>query len=77
MNKEFEEKFTHTQTPSGGRLLYNDITPIELWQWIEQQLIQARVDELKYLTRQLNDISRPKYISPEYLRNRIKELKDE
>ena len=52
--KEFYEK--HTKTENGMYPGQQDVAcsvttpPIQLWQWIEQQIKQARVDELQKIS---------------------------
>jgi len=82
--KEFYEK--HTKTENGMYPGQQDVAcsvttpPIQLWQWIEQQIKQARVDEnerwIKFLnTLPTNEVLRSVLKSD--FRKRIKELTGE
>jgi len=67
--KEFEDLFAGIQVymPS----LYG-----KLWQWIEQQIKQARVDELEKILTISNSLGRNLYIAQQ-IERRIKELTGE
>ena len=82
--EEFYEK--HTKTENGMYPGQQDVAcsvttpPIQLWQWIEQQIKQARVDEnerwIKFLnTLPTNEVLRSVLKSD--FRKRIKELTGE
>jgi len=78
--KEFYEK--HTKTENGMYPGQQDVAcsvttpPIQLWQWIEQQIKQARVDELERLQKGAEQLNTGG-ITFLAIANRIKELTGE
>ena len=73
--KEFEEKFCFKDNEGQPHnIWWSGITPEVIWQWIEQQIKQARVDELEKILTISNSLGRNLYIAQQ-IERRIKELK--
>ena len=79
MNKEFEKKFViypsednPEQFDKNERMIF-ETNPDIVWQWIEQQIKQARIDELSLLLE--SGSIKPSDSINELIDNRIKELK--
>ena len=75
MNKEFEEKFFEELYDYMNDHSTDKQFMQQLWQWIEQQIKQARVDELEKILTISNSLGRNLYIAQQ-IERRIKELNE-
>ena len=72
--KEFDKKFTYTSL-DGNIYIIPKYTK-DIWQWIEQQIKQARIDELRSVVKELVKDQEPVDILDllKVINKRIKEL---
>ena len=73
MKAKFYKKFTKKRF--GGGSVFLAAHPDEVWQWIEEAVKQARVDELEKILTISNSLGRNLYIAQQ-IERRIKELND-